>query len=235
MHDNAIMQLARDDKAAQGLLFGQESGDEEEDLYPSRRIILASGDENWCSPPEVLDPIHEFSPIIFDPFSNDFSLVGAEVSIKPPEDSLLIDWPLGVLIFCNPPYGRALAACARKIAQQAARGCEIVTLVPARVGTRWWKDELCPSVWCAWAGRITFLETVDSLEKRFAERLEKAKRANKKEMPKKPKYKLVGPNLARAETATFDAALTYAGPRRQRFIEHFAAYGTIYEKARLAA
>lgn len=228
------MQIARDEEAVQGLLFG-EPEDEEEDLYPQRRIILSSGDENWCSPPEVLDPIRAFAPIYFDPFSNEFSLVGAEVSIKPPDDSLLIDWPLEGLIFCNPPYGRALAACAAKIAEQARRGCEIVTLVPARVGTKWWQEQLGPSVWCAWTGRITFLETVESLEKRFAERLEKAKRANKKELPKKPKYKLVGPNLARAETATFDAALTYAGRRRQRFIEHFSSYGTIYEKARLAA
>jgi hypothetical protein len=227
------MRTRRQASEAQGLLFGAAVPvGYAEALYPARRIILDSGSEHWCSPVEVLDPVREFAPIAFDPFSNPYSIVGAAREIMLPEDSLLLDWPLDGLIFCNPPYGDALLDCARKIGEQAARGCEIITLVPARLDTKWWQRALRPELWCAWAGRLTFLETVVSLEARYVERVERARIAGIKPPPR-PRYRRIGEHLAEGETATFAAALCYAGPRPQRFISTFAAHGELYQ--RLAA
>ncbi len=87
--------------------------------------LLSSESPDWCTPPEVLDPVRAFAPIRFDPFSNPASIVGAAQSVSPPGDSLLMQWPLDGLIWSNPPYGRELAGCAAKIRQQAGRGAEI--------------------------------------------------------------------------------------------------------------
>ena len=218
----------------QGLLFGAAVPVKyNEALYPARRVMLDSGSEHWCSPAEVLEPVRAFAPIAFDPFSNPYSLVGAARSIMLPEDSLQIDWPLEGLTYANPPYGDALADCTRKIAEQARRGCEILTLVPARVDTAWWQELLGPTLWCAWKGRLKFLETVESLEARYAERVAKAQAAGQKP-PKRPQYKRIGPHLAEGETATFPAALCYAGRARDRFIHLFAAHGKLYEQLAVA-
>lgn len=223
---------------AQVSLFGGElagvAAEYADEMYPQRRIMLASGSENWCTSDEVLDPLREFAPIIFDPFSNPCSLVKAERSIELPEDSLLVDWPLEGLIFCNPPYGKALADCAKKIGQQARRGCEIVTLVPARVDTEWWQKLLGPRVWCAWTGRLHFLETPAELMARFEKRCAAAKQQNRP-IPARPVFKMVTEHLAESDPAPFPVALCYAGRQRDRFISHFAKHGEMYERIALAA
>lgn len=213
--------------SAQGLLFGSEVAVEyQQPLYPASRVTLSSDSNDWCTPPEVLDPVHRFASIAFDPFSNPYSLVGAARSVKPPENSLVMDWPHDGLIYINPPFGNELAAVAEKIAAEARRQREIITLVPVRSDTQWW-NVLSPPVWCAWRGRITFLETVEALLARHAERVEKAL-ASGQRPPKAPTFKRVGEHLARGETATFAAALCYHGADSKRFAAMFAEYGKIY-------
>lgn len=41
-------------------------------------------------------------------------------------------------VFCNPPYGKAVAAFVEKGWREAQRGAVVVMLVPARTDTRWW-------------------------------------------------------------------------------------------------
>lgn len=221
---------------AQAMLFGADVvAPYADEMYSPSRITLESADENWCSCEEVLAPVRLMGPIVFDPFSNPFSLVGAlRACMLPGEDSLRIDWPLDGLIYCNPPYGRALGACAEKIAQQAKRGCEIITCVPVRVDTEWWRLGLKPSLWCAWAGRLYFLETPAALEARWAARCEAAKQQNR-QAPPKPKYKMVSEHLAKGESATFASAVCYAGQRRDEFMHRFAKHGELYQRVALAA
>jgi hypothetical protein len=224
------MRRKAEDSSAQVNLFGGEVLNAyAEEMYPQRRIMLSSGSEHWCTSNEVLEPLREFAPIVFDPFSNPFSIVGAERSIMLPEDSLLIDWPLEGLIFCNPPYGDALFDCARKIGEQARRGCQIATLVPARVDTEWWQKLLGPVLWCAWTGRIKFLETRESLWARYLKRCEAAKQQNRP-TPAEPVFKMVTEQLAEGESATFPSALCYAGPANNHFIHRFAKHGEMYQR-----
>lgn len=194
--------------------------------------LLSSDSPDWCTPPEVLDPVRAFSAIRFDPFSNAGSIVGAQESICLPADSLLLEWPLDGLIWCNPPYGRELARCAEKISEQARRGAEIITLVPARTDTRWWQV-LSPRVWCAWRGRITFLEQEAAWRSRVASALSRRGRAC--EPSQLEPRRRISETLVANESAPFPAALCYHGWRPESFASHFAAFGEIYSSPGAAA
>lgn len=194
-------------------------------MTASLRVMTSSDSEHWCTPPEVLAPVRSFAPIRFDPFSNGGSIVRAQESVIPPADSLVMDWPTDGLNWCNPPYGRALARCATKIAEQAARGAEIATLVPARTDTKWW-CELAPVCWCAWQGRISFLEDETAWRARMAAQ---GKLTDAQAGALEPRRRLG--NLVANDAAPFAAALCYHGPRPELFAAHFAPYGKIYVAA----
>ena len=48
----------------------------------------------------------------------------------------------GGATFCNPPYGRGIAAWMEKAAAEASRGTTVVCLVPARTDTQWFHDHV---------------------------------------------------------------------------------------------
>lgn len=195
---------------------------------PVLAAMLSSDSPDWCTPAEVLDPVRAFAPIRFDPFSNPGSIVGARESVCLPVDSLLMEWPLDGLIWCNPPYGRELARCARKIAEQARRGAELITLVPARTDTRWWMV-LAPRVWCAWRGRITFLEQDAAWRARVSTALRR--RGDDCDPAQLQPRRRVSDSLVANESAPFPAALCYHGWRPNAFAKHFAAFGEIYSSS----
>lgn len=213
---------------SQSLLFGDSVEVEySQPVDPARRVMLSSTTNEWCTHPDQLEVVRKFAPITFDPFSNKHSLVGAARSVMLPEDSLLMDWPLDGLVWCNPPYGDELAGCATRIGLHAHMGGESITLVPARVGTKWWQLLLRPVMWCAWRGRLKFLEPVETLLARHRERTAKALKAGLRP-PAEPRFKMVSETLAEGETATFDAAFCYHGKRLQRFADVFGEHGKIY-------
>src|SRR6185295_14828298 len=43
------------------------------------------------------------------------------------------------LVYCNPPYGRALKVWAQKFRDEGAAGTELLVLVPARTDTAWFR------------------------------------------------------------------------------------------------
>lgn len=191
-------------------------------------VLLSSESPDWCTPPEVLERVRDFAAIRFDPFSNSGSIVGAAESISLPTDSLKLSWPLDGLIWCNPPYGNELARCAMKIAEQARRGAEILTLVPARTDTQWW-TVLSPRVWCAWRGRITFLEQEAAWRARACRALQR--RGQKCDPATLEPRRWVTETLVANEAAPFPAALCYHGWRPGAFAAHFSRFGEIYASA----
>lgn len=59
--------------------------------------------------------------------------------------------------WCNPPYGKVIAAWMAKAAQSAQEGATVVCLVPARTDTKWWQRYCVPPVEVRFvAGRLTF-------------------------------------------------------------------------------
>lgn len=57
-------------------------------------------------------------------------------------DALAMQWfPYGRTFWLNPPYSKCREFIA-KAAEQAAKGCTVVCLVPSRTDTRWWHEHV---------------------------------------------------------------------------------------------
>jgi phage N-6-adenine-methyltransferase len=125
------------------------SGEEEEDLgfdrdcSPAPSTPPAWSNDDWNTPPEVLELVRRVNLITLDPCSNQWSQVGAEVAITQEQGSGLdCDWWQSAgkgLVYVNPPYSDP-GVWVAKMAGEAQRGTEILALVPAAVGTVWWHD-----------------------------------------------------------------------------------------------
>lgn len=116
------------------------------------------GDDTWRTPPEVLDRVRRLGPIGLDPCTAPDNPVGAPVFFTELDDGLARSWAGFGLVFCNPPYSQLRAAWGLKIAREGLRA-EIVSLVPARTETEWFR-EACwssASAVCFWYGRLTFV------------------------------------------------------------------------------
>lgn len=60
-------------------------------------------------------------------------------------NALELPWDTDGVVFCNPPYsGGMLPRFAAKFAEEAARGVQIVGLIPVSTGSRWWADHVTP-------------------------------------------------------------------------------------------
>lgn len=114
----------------------------------------------WLTPKHVLKMVieHFDGSITLDPSSNGRNgkaHVPAKVHFTAEEDGLLQDWQGKV--FCNPPYGRALAGFVEKAITEYECGNakEVILLVPASSSTAWFR-RLDPYPRCLVAGRLTF-------------------------------------------------------------------------------
>lgn len=47
---------------------------------------------------------------------------------------------MGGVVFCNPPYGRAIGLWVKKAYEEWKKGATVVMLLPARTDTRWFWD-----------------------------------------------------------------------------------------------
>lgn len=66
------------------------------------------------------------------------------------QDGLRQDWGTH-RVFCNPPYGRAIGAWARKSFEASQQGALVVLYVPSRTCTHWFHE------WVAGKADVTFL------------------------------------------------------------------------------
>jgi hypothetical protein len=124
--------------------------------------LFSSAKDDWNTPEEVLQLVRKLGPISLDPCSNAGSIVDAAREIRLPEDGLLANWAelgAGGVVFVNPPYGQtASRVWLRKITEEAARGAEIVALLPARPDTQWFQRHGAKAQAIVfWEGRLTFL------------------------------------------------------------------------------
>lgn len=122
---------------------------------PVAAALLSSARTTWCTPDEVLDRVWIFDAIGLDPSSGEGSRVGARVAFT--ERGLDASWAGHGLVYCNPPYGRAIGEWTAKMREEAARGVELIALVPARTDTKWFQRDLAGAdAFCFWSGRLTF-------------------------------------------------------------------------------
>lgn len=160
-------------------------------------ICLSSAAQDWRTPENVLERVRRIDVIGLDPCGGEGSTVGAISEFRlPTTDGLVTPWNGHGLVFVNPPYGREISTWVKRAAYfgwQGGEACEVVLLVPARVGTNWWHENIagaCPgreaAAVCFWHGRLKFVPA-----------------------PGRP--------ASKADTATFDSALVYWGHRPWAF------------------
>lgn len=170
-------------------------------------ITLENGRNDWLTPPEIVSLVNQVAPIALDPCSGAKSFVNAWWKFYGPAthiDGLTASWrvPSNALVYVNPPYGKSLWKwCAKMMVE--GQHSSILSLIPARVGTAYWRDFVWNSakLICFWNGggklppRVSFYD---------ADTGRKSKNGT-----------------------TFDVALLYWGRNAKRFGDVFGEYGQI--------
>lgn len=128
--------------------------------------LLSSERMDWNTPQNIIDMLLGAWPngVALDPCSNETSIVPANKRYTIEDDGLKQDWivPHNGLIYINPPYGRELPKWAERIDRERVlisgdAEKTIVTLVPARTDTKWWRTLVQKSLYvCFLSGRVTF-------------------------------------------------------------------------------
>lgn len=119
--------------------------------------LMSSVKMDWQTPPGFLEIVRKMEPIGLDPCTDESNPVRASTAMTPEIDGLSREWTGYGLVFCNPPYGRALKDWSAKMRDEGKRGAEIIGLVPARTDTRWWQAIATADAICFWRGRIKFV------------------------------------------------------------------------------
>jgi phage N-6-adenine-methyltransferase len=115
-----------------------------------------NGITEWPTPQWLVDELTaEFGPFELDPAATEEN-AKAPAWFGEADDGLAQHWP-GV-VWLNPPYGKtATPRWLAKARDEVDHGCakRVVCLVPARVGTWWWREcEADPAVFVRVYGRV---------------------------------------------------------------------------------
>lgn len=101
--------------------------------------LLSSKNMCWCTPPDFFAELDREFHFELDPASTDKSAKCAK-HFTPDDDGLKQDWG-GYCVFCNPPYGRAIADWVRKGYEESRKpGTTVVMLIPSRTDTAYFHD-----------------------------------------------------------------------------------------------
>lgn len=120
------------------------------------RVLTSSDVQSHNTPREILDVLKPLGRIALDPCSNATSIVRARQAWTVADDGLARAWMVDGLVYVNPPYGDELPIWIRKCSEEAARGAEIVMLVPARSDTQWFGFAAEVADVALWKGRIKY-------------------------------------------------------------------------------
>lgn len=129
------------------------------------RKTVSSSSAEWATPAEVFDKLAaEFGPFDLDVAASPANTKVAANFYTAEVDGLSQPWNCRAA-WCNPPYGRTddygrnIGAWLAKAAAETASGRagRVVCLVPASVGSRWYREAEKPAALVRiWAGRIRF-------------------------------------------------------------------------------
>jgi site-specific DNA-methyltransferase (adenine-specific) len=102
--------------------------------------LFTSATDDWPTPRAFFRKLDRRYHFTLDPCATAENATCAVYFTKE-QDGLQQDWGTH-RVFCNPPYGRAIGAWARKCFQASQGGALVVLLVPARTCTRWFHDSV---------------------------------------------------------------------------------------------
>ena len=120
---------------------------------PTTRTL---GRDDWMTPPEVFEPVHDFVGFDLDACATDASVARLGQFITPEEDALAVSWSKrGSRVWCNPPYGRGIKDWFIKGAHEAANLEALVLLVYANTDTSYWHNQVAG---CLYAKKVVFIK-----------------------------------------------------------------------------
>lgn len=99
------------------------------------KILLSSKKMNWETPQKMFDKWNEEFHFTLDPCA-EASTAKCDKFYTIEDDGLTKDWSNEV-VFCNPPYGKAISKWVEKCYNESLKGTTIVLLIPARTDTRY--------------------------------------------------------------------------------------------------
>ncbi len=100
--------------------------------------LFSSNTELWATPQAFFDQLNKEFGFTLDPCALPDNAKCAKF-FTPEDDGLTQDWS-GERVFCNPPYGRKIAAWVKKCHDEAQKGVLVVMLIPARTDTSYFHD-----------------------------------------------------------------------------------------------
>lgn len=105
---------------------------------PINAGLFSSETPEWETPQDVFDVLDErYGPFLLDVCATDQN-AKCERYFTKKENGLVQAW--SAKNWMSPPYGRSIAEWIRKASQEAEQGRQTVSLLPARVDTRWFHD-----------------------------------------------------------------------------------------------
>ena len=101
--------------------------------------LFSSSTDEWATPQYLFDSLNKEFEFTLDPCALP-SNAKCKRYFTPQDNGLLQDWE-GETVFCNPPYGKAIANWVRKCSEESKKpNTIIVGLIPARTDTRYFHD-----------------------------------------------------------------------------------------------
>lgn len=103
------------------------------------KVIFSSQTDDWATPQDFFDKLNLEFHFTLDPCASAENAKCQKFYTKT-ENGLLQDWGGGT-VFCNPPYGRQIAAWVGKCWEEAKKpNTKVVMLIPARTDTKYFHE-----------------------------------------------------------------------------------------------
>lgn len=130
----------------------------------AKRAPAERSRNDWCTPQETADLIHEFYGGSFDldPCGSWESVLKAQYVyfLENDDDGLLNPW-IG-RCYVNPPFDEVRKWAAKAVEEHRRLAEEIIFLMAARTDTRAWHQHIATAAAvCFWRGRMTFIGAPD--------------------------------------------------------------------------
>lgn len=102
-------------------------------------VMFSSETDLWATPQEFFDKLNSEFNFTLDPCATpENAKCSKYYTVK--EDGLKQDWG-GEVVFCNPPYGRAIKDWVKKCYEESRKShTTVVMLIPARTDTAYFHD-----------------------------------------------------------------------------------------------
>lgn len=98
----------------------------------------SSNDHDWETPTALFSELDAEFGFTLDPCATMETAKCARYFTEA-DDGLVQSW-VGEIVFCNPPYGRAIRHWVKKAWDEAGCGATVALLIPARTDTSYWHD-----------------------------------------------------------------------------------------------